>query len=295
MIKKTPIIILIFVCIIFAGFYIFYNKNYQIKNLDYFNIPEKEKEEVVPEKKVINYQSITILTDNPGEELTEKFGGDNVGTILKLNRINSRFLKKGDIVVVPNNFDNFQDLSPFPAKINSAENIAGLILFSQEIQAFGVYENGNLLRWGPISSGKESTKTKNGLFFTNWKSKEIASTVNEEWILKWTFNLDNFDGISMHQYELPGYPASHSCVRLFGADAKWLYYWAKQWKVSESGTEVLAYGTPVIIFGEFDFQGISPWQKLVADPKGNDLKEEYLNEIIKTHLNEIMQKTQKPS
>jgi lipoprotein-anchoring transpeptidase ErfK/SrfK len=95
------------------------------------------------------------------------------------------------------------------------------LLISYPIEAFGAYEQGKLVRWGPTSLGKKSTKTPTGLFFTNWKSKETISTEDSSWILKWYFNLVNSTGVSIHQYGLPGYPASHACARLYEEDAKW--------------------------------------------------------------------------
>jgi hypothetical protein len=80
-----------------------------------------------------------------------------------------------------------------------------------------------------------------------------VSTVNDEWILDWYVNIDNHSGVSMHEYELPGYPASHACARLSEEDAKWIYHWADGWKLSPNGQQIEFYGTPVYIFGTYDF------------------------------------------
>jgi len=37
----------------------------------------------------------------------------------------------------------------------------------------------------------------------------------------------NKRGHSFHQYELPGHPASHGCIRLLERDATWIYDWGK--------------------------------------------------------------------
>ena len=63
--------------------------------------------------------------------------------------------------------------------------------------------------------GSKAHQTTRGLHFTNWKGKEIISTVSDEWKLKWNFNIANHEGIGWHQYSMPGYPASHSCLRLW--------------------------------------------------------------------------------
>jgi hypothetical protein len=61
--------------------------------------------------------------------------------------------------------------------------------------------------------GSEKHKTPTGLFFTNWKAEETTSTFDDEWDLRWNFNIENklgVDGINI----ATGYPASHSCLRL---------------------------------------------------------------------------------
>jgi hypothetical protein len=56
--------------------------------------------------------------------------------------------------------------------------------------------------------GSEKHKTPTGLFFTNWKAEETTSTFDDEWDLRWNFNIENKLGVGWHQYSLPGYPAS---------------------------------------------------------------------------------------
>src|SRR5690606_41381418 len=62
------------------------------------------------------------------------------------------------------------------------------------VQAFAVYEKGVLMKWGPSNMGKKATQTPRGLFFTNWKGRRVRSTVDEEWILNWNFNIHNTGG-----------------------------------------------------------------------------------------------------
>jgi hypothetical protein len=165
-----------------------------------------------------------------------------------------------------------------------------ILIFSYPVQAFAAYEYGTLVRWGPTSLGKRSTPTPTGLYFTNWKAKETISTVNEEWVLPWAFNIDNFNGISIHQFELPGYPASHSCARLLEADAEWIYYWADQWILTKDGEKIRAYGTPVIIYGKYDFHSPRPWKLLYENKDADKIKPEELNEVIKKELPVIIQR-----
>ena len=68
------------------------------------------------------------------------------------------------------------------------------------------------------------------------------STVNPAWFLPWYFNFNNKTGHAFHQYELPGLPASHGCVRMLERDAQWLYRWGREWTLDERGWTVTETG-----------------------------------------------------
>jgi hypothetical protein len=205
-----------------------------------------------------------------------------------LNRVDITHLKYLDSFIVPDRYtDSLADYLPFPKVMPSLANVNKILIFSYSTQTFAAYENGNLVLTGPTNMGKKSTPTPTGLFFCNWKSKEAHSTVDKSWILKWNFNVSNFGGVGFHQYTMPGYPVSHSCMRLWASQAETLYNWAEQWKLK--GSELLAKGTPVIIYGEYPFGKTRPWFKLVTDSKLLDISVEELDTIIAPHLDEIMQ------
>ncbi|MBX7205868.1 MAG: L,D-transpeptidase [Bacteroidia bacterium] len=181
--------------------------------------------------------------------------------VCALNRIDDAHLNRADSLVVPDIIlDDFLSYSPFPAKCDSLTGIPKCILISYTLQAFAAYENGQLIRWGPVSLGKQSTPTPTGLFYCNWKSRKTISTINPEWTMEWYINIDNRLGVSMHQYDLPGYPASHACVRLLKHDAVFLYRWTDSWQL-EDDWNILRYGTPVLIFGSYVLQNSFPWFK----------------------------------
>lgn len=140
--------------------------------------------------------------------------------------------------------------------------------------------------------GKEKDKTPTGLFFTNWKAEETTSTFNDEWKLKWNFNIENKLGVGFHQYELPGYPASHSCLRLLEKDAKMLYTFADEW-VLESDQKIELKGTPVIVFGSYDFEGQKPWYDLIENPKALSISKEQLEKVISPYLSTILKEQAK--
>ncbi|MGQ9643850.1 MAG: L,D-transpeptidase, partial [Ignavibacterium sp.] len=245
--------------------------------------------DTIPQLSLINYKFISLPKQNRYKFLIEEYDTIGAKIILALNRLDERFIRKPDSIVVPDTIINDKLLySPFPKHLALLDSVKKILLVDQRIQAFAAYEFGNLVNWGPTSTGKKSTPTPNGLFHTNWKSKKTISTDNSTWILKWYFNLENFRGVSLHQFELPGYPASHACVRLLEEDAFWIYYWAEQWIITKDGEFIIAYGTPVIIYGQYDFKGVKPWLLLPLEPQKALVSEDELNEIINDHILTIL-------
>jgi hypothetical protein len=214
-----------------------------------------------------------------------------MSVVLKINRVDRRHIHNGSTLIIPDATDDFMALSPFPQKIELARPVLKLLLISRRVQAFGAYEAGELVRWGPTSTGRKSKPTPAGLYHTNWKTIEKRSTVKHEWILRWYYNLENREGISIHQYDLPGRPASHACVRLLEDDAQWIYDWADGWTLSDDRRSILAYGTPVVIFGEYDFDEPPPWKQLPEDPNATTITINEIEEALKSHLQTIQERT----
>ena len=185
-------------------------------------------------------------------------------TVLKINRIDAKHAR-GRILIVPDSIGPELRYSPLPDSLPNLRHIPKFVLVSQRVQAFGAYEEGRLVRWGPTSTGKEATPTDSGLFFTNWKSKRAISTDDPSWILNWYVNFIALKGVAFHQYDLPGRPASHGCVRLLEVDARWMFQWADQW-VPGRGRAVKEYGTPVLVVGDYDYRAPAPWVRLAEDP-----------------------------
>src|SRR5262245_44280174 len=213
-------------------------------------------------------------------KLKSEIGDEKVAIVLKLNRIDAQHLRADVTLVIPEQVNDLITYSPFPQDLETVRDIPKLVLVSLRVQAFGAYEFGRLVRWGPTSSGKKATPTPAGLYHTNWKSKATRSSVNKDWLLPWYFNLDNMSGISFHQYDLPGYPASHGCLRLLADDAAWIYGWADQWTLSADHRRVEAYGTPVIVFGKYDYGKQAPWKHLATDHNAASVTGSELEEAI---------------
>ncbi len=242
----------------------------------------KEKQQQQKEKKVeiveipeiplyIPTFHIDSLLDQAAiDTFKTKYSEEEIFKILSINRLDTKRFRRKAILIVPDSLSfDYEYYAPYPTKLQIFDTINKIILISKEYQAFGAYENGKLVHWGPLSSGKRSTPTPSGIYHTNWKIKEKYSTVNNEWLLPWYFNIDNFEGIALHQYDLPGVPASHSCVRLLMDDAIWFYNWAEQWQLEEGGGYVAKHGTPVIVFGDYNYDTVQPWLFL------NDNKETF--------------------
>jgi hypothetical protein len=243
-----------------------------------------------PPLKVI-FTKVPIKSVHILSELTDKFGDTGMREVLAINRLDTRHIVIGDSLCVPDTLPtDFMYFSPFPVKLSMLDSVPKILIFSYPVQAFGAYENGRLVRWGPTSMGKRTTPTPLGLYSTNWKAVETVSTVNEEWVLPWAFNIDNFNGISIHQFELPGYPASHSCARLLKTDAEWIYYWADQWILTRNEEKIKAYGTPVIVYGKYNYHSPPPWKLLYENNDSDKLNEEDLNKVIKKYLPVIIKR-----
>jgi hypothetical protein len=226
------------------------------------NVKKEVKQKV--EKVELNYRLIATVDTL---DWLKTLDGDSLQTILILNRVDKDHLLRQDSLIVPSYFaKNLDEYCPFPAQLDSLDTLHKMIYVSRYAQIYAVYESGKRIKWGPTSTGKETTQTPNGLFSTNWKSKRNISSVNSSWILNWCFNISNADGVSLHEYDLPGYPASHSCVRLYAEDAEWFYYWADQWILKEN-LSVKAFGTPVVIFGDYPFHVEKPWRQLAKNNK----------------------------
>lgn len=241
--------------------------------------PEKEKEvKEIEEKKeprmLVTYHLDSITNAAAVDSFQNRFSKEEQKFIFAINRVDPRRLDAGDRLVIPDTLtSNFLDYAPFPEELELLDSIPKTVLISRRVQAFAIYEEGMLKRWGPVSSGKESTQTPAGLNYGNYKSKNKVSTVNQDWLMPYYFNFMNFEGVGTHEYSMPGYPASHACVRLRKEDAVFIYDWAEQWNLDDSGQEVLKNGTPFMVIGDYDFDADVPWLELAKAPKSNFLND----------------------
>lgn len=230
--------------------------------------PVKEKE---PEF-IITYKVDSLSTRTVVDSFKNRFTKEEQDLIFALNRMDAWRLDAGDKLVVPDTLTgDLRDYSPFPKHLEILDSIPKTVLISQRIQGIALYEGANLIRWGPVSSGKRSTPTPNGLFYGNYKARKKISTINPDWLMPYYFNFMNFEGVGVHQYSMPGYPASHACVRLRKEDATFVYDWAQQWKLDKKEQIIERNGTPFMVFGKYDYEKPFPWLRMAEDPKDNFL------------------------
>lgn len=251
---------------------------------------EQPKREALKAEPRVDLTYSMIIGKDSVKQFIAGTDSQSLAPILAVNRRDKKSLAVADTLLVPNDRNQkIQQYLPFPFAVEGLRDINKIIFFSYPAQAFAAYENGMLKYTGPTSMGRKADQTPTGLFYCNWKAEETTSTFNDEWDLKWNFNIENKLGVGFHQYEMPGYPASHSCLRLTEADAKLLYNWADQWKL-EGTDNIIAYGTPVIVFGSYPFGSPRPWLALASNPKALLISDADVEGLVKPHMADILAK-----
>jgi hypothetical protein len=198
-----------------------------------------------------------------GRDLAARFTTAQLAVLEKINRADVVRLPRQEELVIPAVWhDDEVQYSPFPLYYPGAADLPKFLVVDQPAQAFAAYEAGRLVRWGPVSSGRQAHPTPDGLFHLNWRSPGRRSTVNPRWYMRWYFNFHNTRGLALHEYALPGYPASHACIRLLERDAVWIYHWGQGWTLDARETTVIEPGTPVLIVGQYGFGKPAPWRSL---------------------------------
>ena len=154
--------------------------------------------------------------------------------VMRLNRTNLPMTNRS-WVVVPKNLASLDilDLSPFPGQMNTSGKKLVLVDFSK--MAFAAYDaQGQLVRWGPVSGGKdfcadiqESCTTPPGTYWINVKRGADCFSrvfpVDTQGGAPMPYCMFFYQGYALHGSEaVPGYNASHGCVRLYTEDAEWL-------------------------------------------------------------------------
>jgi len=153
--------------------------------------------------------------------------------------------------------------------------MSSLLLAKQEIfidlseqRAYAI-SNGKRLFSGEISSGKKGRETPTGYFKVLDKEKYHVSNLwpkpNGGAKMPYMIRISN-SGIAMHIGRVPGYRASHGCIRMKRKFAKRLYKWVK------FGTTVIVSngdGSHFYDFGGYDTRAKNSY-KLKGAKKDDD-------------------------
>ena len=133
-----------------------------------------------------------------------------------------------------------------------------VIVVSIAQQRAYAYRNGIPIGISTVSTGKKGHETPTGVFTLLQKDVEHKSSLYDDAPMPYMQRL-TWDGIAMHAGNLPGYPASHGCVRLPLAFAKLLY-------------GVTRLGLTVIIIPGADVPRFAPTPTVLSnDPKKGDV------------------------
>lgn len=174
-----------------------------------------------------------------------------------LNKIDEKNLRIGLEIIFPasdNDWEKAKKWAPLPKNYQPFKNRQKAILVDLKSQYFGAYERGKLKFFGPISSGSEkcfkiikkngeeievesNCETPAGFFRSMARHENHVSSEYQDaegngvpmpYAVMFTIQKDPDKNIKtafwIHGGALPGYPASHGCVRVLVEDAKKVFY-----------------------------------------------------------------------
>jgi hypothetical protein len=225
---------------------------------------------------VVRYTAYHVADRAAMDSLKKRFGlrDDNKPAhraLITLNRKEFGYIRIGDTIVVPDSVsEDLRLYSVFPQRYPAADTIRKIVMISNALQAYACYEYGHLVRFAACNTGTESKATFPGRYAMNWKEVMRTSSLNDNWKLPYTWNFHLYAGNAFHQFAMPGRPVSHSCVRQFMTDAKWLFDWGEGGVRDSNDRMIPLTGTPVIILDMFDFNRKKggPWLELTSNQDG---------------------------
>jgi hypothetical protein len=97
-----------------------------------------------------------------------------------------------------------------------------VVIVSLPAQRVFVYRNGVRIGMSPVSTGRPGFDTPSGVYTILQKHREHYSNLYDNAPMPFMQRL-TWDGLALHAGSLPGYPASHGCVRLPAKFAELLY------------------------------------------------------------------------
>lgn len=125
--------------------------------------------------------------------------------------------------------------SLLPATADPSPLVAVVSLKSQRIS---VFDRTGEIASSPVSSGRKGYETPRGIFSVLERKEEHFSNLYDDAPMPFMQRL-TWSGVALHAGHLPGYPASHGCIRLPHAFSQKLF------GLTRRGTRVIVTDTPV--------------------------------------------------
>jgi hypothetical protein len=105
---------------------------------------------------------------------------------------------------------------PEPAPVTTVSDLlqSGIVItVSLSSQKMHVFRDGVLWRSSPVSTGRKGERTPTGVFAILQKKRHHRSNLYSNAPMPFMQRL-TWSGIAIHAGRLPGYPASHGCIRI---------------------------------------------------------------------------------
>ena len=129
-----------------------------------------------------------------------------------------------------------------------------LVVINRQTQRLVAYRNGVPIGISTISTGRQGYRTPTGIFTILQKRVEHYSSIYDNAPMPYMQRL-TWGGVALHAGNLPGYPASHGCIRLPLDFARLLY-------------GVTGIGTTVVVTDRPTLPSVAPVPQLLVSRSG---------------------------
>jgi lipoprotein-anchoring transpeptidase ErfK/SrfK len=139
-----------------------------------------------------------------------------------------------------------------------------IIAVSIEQQKVRVYDSNGLFAESPVSTGMKGHSTPMGVFSIIQKNKMHRSNIYSGAPMPYMQRI-TWSGIAMHAGALPGYPASHGCIRMPMAFAMKMWNWTRMGArviITPGEISPATFSHPLLVT-----QKIAPQPLIADDPK----------------------------
>jgi hypothetical protein len=188
-------------------------------------------------KKICKTEGFKCIRVKSGQSWQSLFPDEHDrGIVMRLNRMNTH-IYPGIVLAVPENLSDIDimDIAPFPKNVQAPGE--KVIVVDPSTGAWAAYDAaGILVRWGPASAGADWCKDIDRPCNTHAGSFRIFSLGSSDCFstkfplpdggapMPFCMYFNNGQALHGEPNGLPGYNASHGCVRLYVNDAEWLRY-----------------------------------------------------------------------